>query len=348
MKLRWGYFLSGCVIGLITLFQWVLSFPDGRLHITACNVGQGDAFYIRFPDGRDMVVDGGPGEKVLECLGTVMPIIDRSIDLVLLTHPESDHMAGLTAILSRYRVGTVLRSDVAKDTQGFGKFIDGMKEHGISQKLLTTGDTVDVGSVRLAALWPSGEEVAILKRAQEKESGVVAGVFTGMDQQAGGAVEDESGASTVFQSTVSVNDGSVVFLLSYGSFDMVFFGDADDRVQPMIALPHPKDGSVEVVKVPHHGAKAAFDREWLTRLARSIRNTDCRICGNGKSSGPDSIEKPCCSTAILSVGKNTYGHPAQMTLNRLQDAGFGVLRTDQKGAITITTDGTAWDVKTER
>jgi len=348
MKLRWGYFISGCIIGLITLFQWVRAFPDGRLHITACNVGQGDAFYIRFPDGRDMVVDGGPGEKVLECLGKAMPIIDRSIDLVLLTHPESDHMAGLTAILSRYRVGTVLRSDVSKDTDGFRAFLAGMKRSGATEKLLASGDSVDVGAVRLLTLWPSSEEVAILKRAQEKESGAVAGMFTGMDQSAGGVVGDESGSSTVSQSTVSVNDGSVVFLLSYGSFDMLFFGDADDRVQPMITLPKPADGVVDVVKVPHHGAKAAFDRQWFTGLTSMIHTDNCRLCEGKSTEKQGEAGKPCCSTAILSVGKNSYGHPSQITLTRLQEAGFGALRTDQKGRITITTDGTTWDVKTEK
>ncbi len=348
MKLRFGYLLTGCVIGLLTVIQWIGSFPDGRLHITACNVGQGDAFYIRFPDGRDMVVDGGPGEKVLDCLGKVMPIVDRSLDLLLLTHPESDHMNGATAILSRYRVGTVLRSDVSKDTEGFEKFLNAITEHRIPQKILTTGDTIDVGPVRLFALWPSSEEVAILKRAQEKETGVVAGVFTGMEQAAGGGIGDESGSFSVSQSTVSVNDGSVVFLLSYGSFDMLFPGDADDRVQPMIALPKPADGVVEVVKVPHHGAKATFDREWFAQLSSMGRFDNCRICGGTSDAHSGEAEKPCCSAAILSVGKNTYGHPAQITLNRLQEAGFGVLRTDQKGAITITTDGTTWDVKTER
>ncbi len=348
MKLRLGYLLTGCVIGLLTVIQWIGSFPDGRLHITACNVGQGDALYIRFPDGRDMVVDGGPGEKVLECLGKVMPIVDRSIDLLLLTHPESDHMSGATEILSRYRVGTVLRSDVSKDTEGFRKFLAGITGHHIPQKFVITGDTVDIGPVRLSALWPSGEEVAILKRAQEKESGVVAGVFTGMDQAATAGIGDESGSFSVSQSTVSVNDGSMVFLLSYGSFDMLFTGDADDRVQPMITLPKPTDGVVEVVKVPHHGAKAAFDRGWFAGLSSLIRSQDCRKCGGKSFQNQGEAEKACCSVAFISVGKNTYGHPAQMTLNRLQEAGFGVLRTDQKGAITITTDGTAWDVKTER
>lgn len=348
MKLRLGYLLTGCVIGLLTVIQWIGSFPDGRLHITACNVGQGDAFYIRFPDGRDMVVDGGPGEKVLDCLGKVMPIVDRSIDLLLLTHPESDHMSGATAILSRYRVGMVLRSDVSKDTAAFKKFLANIADHYVPQKLLTTGDIVDVGPVRLFALWPSSEEVAILKRAQEKESGVVAGVFTGMEQAAGVQIGDESGSSSVSQGTVSVNDGSIVFLLSYGSFDVLFTGDGDDRVQPMIALPKPADGVVEVVKVPHHGAKAAFDREWFAGLSSLIRSQNCRICGGKSDQKQGEAEKACCSGAIISVGKNTYGHPAQVTLNRLQEAGFGVLRTDQKGAITITTDGTMWDVKTER
>ena len=98
-KLRVGYVISGIVTGLILLFSFIATLPDGKLHIVFCDIGQGDAAYVRFPDGRDMLIDGGPNDKVLNCLGKHMPFWDRRINLVVLTHPQKDHMQGLNPVL---------------------------------------------------------------------------------------------------------------------------------------------------------------------------------------------------------------------------------------------------------
>ena len=92
------------------------SAPDGRLHVFFLDVGQGDAIFIRTPDGGQILVDGGPSpEELLEGLGDVMPFWDRSLDLVVLTHPDADHMIGLLALSDRYRIERVLETQLAQD-----------------------------------------------------------------------------------------------------------------------------------------------------------------------------------------------------------------------------------------
>ena len=118
-KLRTGYLITGIVTGCIILFSFFGTIPDGKLHVVFCNVGQGDAAYIRFPDGRDMVVDGGPDDKILGCLGKHMPFWDRSIDIVAMTHPPKDHMQGLIAVLSVMTWHILSGSDVDNDTEGY-------------------------------------------------------------------------------------------------------------------------------------------------------------------------------------------------------------------------------------
>src|SRR5574341_1833681 len=123
-KLRIGYVISGIATGLVLLFSFIATLPDGKLHLVFCDVGQGDAAYVRFPDGRDMVVDGGPNDKVLGCLGNHMPFWDRHIKIVVMTHPQKDHMQGLISVLDRYRVDYFVRSDVANDTEGYKKLME--------------------------------------------------------------------------------------------------------------------------------------------------------------------------------------------------------------------------------
>ena len=87
-----GYFICGLTTGLIIFFSFLASLPDGKLHIVLCDVGQGDAIYVRFPDGRDMLVDGGPNDRVLGCLGRHIPVSDKALHKHLITHSQTDLM----------------------------------------------------------------------------------------------------------------------------------------------------------------------------------------------------------------------------------------------------------------
>jgi competence protein ComEC len=86
------------VLALMVILAWIAAFqmPDGRLHVVFFDVGQGDAIFIQCPDGQQILVDGGPDPSaLLSRLGTKMPFWDRSLNLVVLTHPQEDHLAGL-------------------------------------------------------------------------------------------------------------------------------------------------------------------------------------------------------------------------------------------------------------
>ena len=83
--------------------------PDGRLHLVALDVGQGDAILVRGPDGATALIDGGPDpDLAVRRLGEGLPFWQRDIDLLGLTHPHEDHVAGLVPVLERFRVGAVL------------------------------------------------------------------------------------------------------------------------------------------------------------------------------------------------------------------------------------------------
>lgn len=322
-KLRTGYLISGIVTGLILLFSFITTLPDGKLHIVFCNVGQGDAAYIRFPDGHDMVVDGGPDDQVINCLGKHMPFWDRRIDLVVLSHPQKDHMAGLVSVFDRFKVQYFIHSDVSEKTEGYDKLIAEVKTKKIPEKLVTAGDAITVGNTNLAIVWPSKTEIASIKPASVL-----------------GATTD-----------TNVNEACVVLHLSYGRFDALFTGDADSPVDPEIFSRQFADsGELEVLKVPHHGAKTGMTDDFLNWLYPNGRSGKCNSTFNQSSitnnHEPITNNASLCPLAVISVGKNSYGHPAPETISRLKAKGVKVLRTDEAGDVEVISDGKSWNYKT--
>jgi competence protein ComEC len=118
---RQGMVRKGLVVGLVMVLVlvWaaVFSLPDGRLHVTFLDVGQGDAIFIQTPAGHRILIDGGPSPAtVLQALGRRLPFYDRRIDLVLLSHPHDDHLRGLLAVVERYGVRQVLSGSMGDST----------------------------------------------------------------------------------------------------------------------------------------------------------------------------------------------------------------------------------------
>lgn len=294
-KLQIGYFICGCITGLLLLFNFLTSLPDGKLHIVFCDVGQGDAMYVRFPDGRDMLIDGGPNASVLSCLSRHMPFWDRSIDMVIMTHPENDHLQGLISVIERYQVSYFVRSDITNGSDGFATLTKYLKDRAIHERLVAAGEEIDVGGSHILVMWPSMDQIASMKPRVALQGTSVLGASIG-----------------------NLNDGSLVLWMRYGAFDAWLSGDADSHVESKYRRTSLADRSIEVLKVPHHGSKSGMSKDYLDWLKPQL--------------------------AVISVGRNTYGHPSKEMLSLLADKGLRLLRTDIAGDIEIISDGVGWDV----
>ncbi len=97
-------FFSLMVISTIT----VLTIFDDRTKIVFCDVGQGDAAYIRIKNKFDLLVDAGPDRRILNCLGKYMPFYDRKIEMVIVSHWQKDHYGGLLFLLNRYQIEQII------------------------------------------------------------------------------------------------------------------------------------------------------------------------------------------------------------------------------------------------
>ena len=90
------------------------------LRITFLDIGQGDATFIEFPNGEQMLVDCAEDGKILEALGRVMPYYDRDIDYLMITHPDFDHYGGCTDVLNRFEVKNIVYNGFKKEYDDLG------------------------------------------------------------------------------------------------------------------------------------------------------------------------------------------------------------------------------------
>ncbi len=118
----------------------------GMLTVSFLDVGQGDAIFIDAPSGRQVLIDGGKGSSVLRALSDVMPWYDRSIDVMIATHPDADHIGGLIDVLDRYEVGMAITSSVEGDTQMWRTLGERIAKEKARQVTALRGQIIVLGS----------------------------------------------------------------------------------------------------------------------------------------------------------------------------------------------------------
>src|SRR3989344_4938532 len=108
-----------CLSAFASSTHSIASQKDGFLKVYFFDIGQGDSIFIETPNGSRVLIDGGPDNTVLQKLGEVMPFYDKDIDLMILTHPHTDHMVGLINVFERYDVKNIIE---AKESYNSGEF----------------------------------------------------------------------------------------------------------------------------------------------------------------------------------------------------------------------------------
>ncbi len=210
---------------LLLTFHETALLPDAALHAHVLDVGQGDAILLVSPSGKQILIDGGPDLSVLEELGRHMPFFDRTIELLILTHPDSDHVTGIPEILSRYRVERVLFNGTSHESRRYEAVLAALKAQGIPVILPDPSLDIDIGDgLTLDILWP---EHAVVGTEPEKP-----------------------------------NDESVVVRALFGSSALLLTGDIGEEAE-MAILASGADIRSSVLKVPHHGSRTSSSTGFL-------------------------------------------------------------------------------------
>ncbi len=133
------------------------------MEIDFFDVGQGDGIFVETGDGKQMLVDGGPSNVILEKLGKEMGFYDRYIDLVILTHPEYDHIGGLIEVIKRYNIGAIITTGVVRDTNQYKEWIKIIEQKNIPIYIAQLGGQIDFGNnIKIDILFPFTNQFDLL------------------------------------------------------------------------------------------------------------------------------------------------------------------------------------------
>ena len=168
-------------LGFTLLQEFIRTTGELELHVL--DVGQGDGILLQTAEGHNILIDGGPDSKILESLGEVLSPFDRTLDLVVMTHPDADHVTGLVPVLQRFEVDHVLMSAPAHNTDVYKAFLKEVTELEIPYTFASAATDFQFGELHLDVLWPfeavtgqtvkSGNNVAVVMRASSGENSIL-------------------------------------------------------------------------------------------------------------------------------------------------------------------------------
>lgn len=210
-------FVGLLCLGLLTVSSFV---PGPEDKVVFMDVGQGDAILLQ-QGTVQVLIDGGPDMSVLRQLGAEMPWFDRRIEVVVLTHPQQDHLAGLLHVLERYEVGLVLLPRAAHTSQLQASWLQLLLERSVPYRFAWAGQRLATGDLSLQFLWPSPTEAA------------------------GAAAKAD------------INNASVVTRADYRGLTFLLTGDAEARTERLLAEESRNLLDVDVLKVGHHGSNSS-------------------------------------------------------------------------------------------
>ncbi len=214
-------------ISLLSISLIISDVSPHKLEVSFLDIGQGDAILITTPSGKQMLIDGGPTQKILEELSRHISYFDRTIDVIVATHPDADHVTGLIPVLEKYSVATVVLSPSVGHTTIYEDARKHVDREDAEIHIGARGDVIDFGDGVVAKiLYPSKNYI--------------------------GKKDD-------------TNDASVSIVITYGEESFLLTGDLPSvRESELISVELPKN--ITVYKAGHHGSKNSSSEQLLSYI----------------------------------------------------------------------------------
>lgn len=294
---------------------------DGELLVHMLDVGQGDCIYIQLPDGKDMVIDcanynddGEYEKKTFDYLDKY--IEDDTVEYLMLTHCDSDHVYFMDELLERYQVEKLFMPNVlaapgttSKDKKALQDQIDALDTSRFTDK--DTVGTITYAEFFIAALTEPDCEIVLNVDPDANTNSIIIEettyrlVFYCPTQE----YYDDYGLNTAERK----NAISPIGILEYNNRKIMLTGDSNEINEPLVMA---RTGQIDcdVLKVGHHGSETSTSNAFLDEYTFEYAIISCNSYGN------------------------KFNHPRQVTLDRLKSHNIEVYRTDNNGNIVVSVD----------
>lgn len=225
--------LSLFIVGFGFLYLAYNPSNNKYLKVVFLDVGQGDAVYIEAPNGKQVLIDSGPDAKLLSSLAKVMPFADRSIDMIIATHPDMDHIGGFPLLIDNYKVTSIIENGTISSSEVFSSLEEKILKNKINKIIARRGMHIildDKKNIYLDILFPDRDV-----------------------------------------SNFDSNDASIVSKLVYGDNSFLITGDASLYTENLIEW-NEKESTLhsDVLKLAHHGARSSSSLLWLEKVNPSV------------------------------------------------------------------------------
>lgn len=227
----WMKFGLCLLAGYVALGALIWQIPDNRFHIYFLNIGQGDSTLIKTPNNHQILVDGGPKNYILQELDVVMPFFDKTIDLVVVTHPHADHIDGLIEVLKRYEVNAVLITGVDYKSPSYDEFLKIVTEKNIQIYIAEKNEDFSFGNVTFDVIYPN--KPLLGKKFQD------------------------------------LNNSSIVIKILYSGKKILMTGDMAFEEENLL-IKTGLNLRADILKVGHHGSKTSSSRDFLNLVKPEI------------------------------------------------------------------------------
>jgi len=226
MKNKFNFFAIAILLIFFAYFSYQIFVGVRHLQVIFLDVGQGDSILIQ-KGTRQILIDGGPSGKVeMAKLGKYLPYFDREIEIVIATHPDKDHIAGLVEAAKNFKIGKVITTGAEKDTAVFKEWKDVLSYNKIETLEVWRGAEVKFEDIIMKIIHPQ----------------------TKVDASVGDA-----------------NNDSIVARLEYENSSFLFTGDIESPAENEI-LASGENIDTDVLKVAHHGSKYSTTGAFLDKV----------------------------------------------------------------------------------
>ncbi len=224
----------------LNIFAWVVVYDLDQaefLEVNFFDVGQGDSIFIETPERHQILIDGGPTSIILGKLAEALPFYDRSIDLIILTHPDYDHISGLIEVLKRYKVENILWTGVKENTAEYKEWLRIIEKEKSKIIIAKAGQLIDFGNQSI----DGNQHVEILYPSESLEN----------------------------QEIENSNNTSIVTRLVFGETSFLFTGDSYKSVEKKL-IENDVNLDSDILKIGHHGSRNSSSEEFIEKISPEI------------------------------------------------------------------------------